>query len=360
MRALYQLITLTFCTWSLVCGEIIEERTALIYRRYYVIARLNPTMNLIARIHNESDTAQFLYKGKLIDFKMLLPKHECTHIKHSAIRHSITCMHECYSFKPLFMIWELFKSYTALNDELFVEDFTREVFIIIRNIINQLAVYNKHDHVKNYDMQVIAEHGAIEVMLDEIDTMTQYLMQSKHDTCKSRLQVKCVLEVDQIAMRFYCIKRIDRAIAFLLLHASMDMALIKPDITLDDTNTYYETLPQVWEDIRHYKYIENESFMRYFLCNMLLLLHMTIVPQKIIFSKNTALYDHIAEMPIEDLLNAIDAILDTAELINQDYQSSGLAFHVWVKQHWLLIPFLLSTIVFKIIHFYYTHGLTIK
>jgi hypothetical protein len=61
------------------------------------------------------------------------------------------------------------------------------------------------------------------------------------------------------------------------------------------------------------------------------------------------------DMPIEELLDAIDGIMNNIVHIHQHYQHSGLSLMQWVKVYWWIPAALFTSVCFKLIKYYYFH-----
>ena len=124
-------------------SSTISEHTFLVYRRYYFVARLKKTINLLAHMYQEVSNMQALLAGRTIDIADILPDEQLYQFKHQLIRSSIKQMRQTRNLKPLFMVWDSFAAYKSLYDELFVEEFSKEIFIITRNTIARMVEHTR-------------------------------------------------------------------------------------------------------------------------------------------------------------------------------------------------------------------------
>lgn len=103
----------------------------LVFRRYYFIHRLDTTMSVISDVQKRASNQAF--KGipieKLVDFSDL------STFEHTDIKKSIEAIKKQKNLLPLFMVWHNFKNYKSIEDQLFIEEFTKAVLIISVNLL---------------------------------------------------------------------------------------------------------------------------------------------------------------------------------------------------------------------------------
>ncbi len=349
----------------------IEEQTFFVYRRYYFIARLDRTIKLLAKLYHETSNMQAMFVGKSIDFKNLLPEYECSKLRHNSVKHSIKSIHHTCSLKPLFMVWDSFKSYKALQDDLFVEDFSKEIFIIARNTINHIELCQQSIEFKHPCMQHTITAYILHDLLDDMDVMTQHLSCCLQDHFNINVplrsadmsDLKLSVSTDEVAFRFYCLKRIEKVVKFLLVRPPEQLVI--PDrcysvfrhAEFGQHIRKRKTFIQLWEDVKQYKYIDDDQFTRDFLKYILMLLHkQNNISRSLSYEDVEAIHNQIEKMPIEEMLNAIDSLMTNINQIHQHYQKSGLTFTQWFKRYWWVPPIVFSSFLFKAIQHYYTHA----
>ncbi len=352
----------------------IDEQTFLVYRRYYFIERLDKTIQLLAKMYQEVNHMQAMLTEQAVNFKDLLPQHECEHLGHKLIKRSIAYIQQTRSLKPLFLVWDSFKSYKFLHDDLFVDDFSKEIFIITRNTINHLQRCQPNGRLKHSCMQHALIAYKLGDLLDDIDVMRQYLCGCTRKT-SSREQTDRSLDVsdlhlsvntDEVAFRFYCTKRIEKAVSFLLALPSQELhipnkvdCLFRHGALLKEVHVH-KSFAKLWEDVEQYRYIDNDQFMRDFLSYMLaLLLHkqQSIIAQRSLSSEEIAtIHEQIENIPIEELLHTIDVVITNINQIHQHYQKSGLTIVQWLKHYWWVPPIVFSSFLLKAIQHYYVHA----
>lgn len=369
----FRVIYLPLLFFNLIYADLtermsIDKDTFLIYRRYYFIARLDNTIQLLKKIYSKSDQRKIMLLGHQVDPEEILPKYECEKFKHKTIRYSIACIRETDCIKPLFKVWDSFKAYKLLQDDLFIEDFSKEIFLITRNTINYLQRSQLIDVLKDSCMDYPINAYSLDMLLQDIDIMTAYVSDCyclpdevvERNHFADIRELRFLVNTDDVAFRFYCLKRIKRVMDFLgTLSPTELMIPHKEDDTFYCKVYKNKTVIQLWEDLAQYKYIDDEQAMRHFLCALYSILHMQVKKHNLLndealeIDEGHMMEAHLEDIPIEELLNAIDGIMNNISHIHQHYQHSGLSLMQWVKVYWWIPAALFSSICFKLIKYYY-------
>lgn len=352
--------------------SIIDKETFLVYRRYYFIARLDNTIELLKKLYLKSDQRKIMLLGHQVDSEEILPRYECEKFKHKTIRYSIACIHETDCIKPLFNVWDSFKGYKLLKDDLFIEDFSKEIFLIMRNTINYLQRCQLVEGFKHSCMYSPINAYSLDVLLQDIDCMVGYL----HNCSNSSQEVierfnnladlkdlRFLVNTDDVAFRFYCLKRIRRVMDFLGMLSPEELSVShKEDGEIQFKPYKNKSVVQLWDDLVQYKYIDDEQSMRYFLCSLYIILYQQTKKHNLLDDEALEVEEgymmienHMDDMPIEELLDAIDGIMNNIVHIHQHYQHSGLSLMQWVKVYWWIPAALFSSVCFKLIKYYYFH-----
>lgn len=352
----------------------IDKETFLVYRRYYFIARLDYTIELLKKLYLKSDQRKIMLLGHQVDSEEILPRYECEKIKHKTIRYSIACIHETDCIKPLFNVWDSFKGYKLLKDDLFIEDFSKEIFLIMRNTINYLQRCQLVEGFKHSCMYYPINAYDLDKLLQGIDCMVTYLNNCSHpqeevevierfNTIADLKDLRFLVNTDDVAFRFYCLKRIKRVIDFLGTLSPEELSVShKEDGEIQFKPYKNKSVIQLWDDLVQYKYIDDEQSMRYFLCSLYIILYQQTKKNNLLNDEALEVEEgymmienHMDDMPIEELLDAIDGIMNNIVHIHQHYQHSGLSLIQWVKVYWWIPAALFSSVCFKLIKYYYFH-----
>jgi hypothetical protein len=346
----------------------INDQTFLVYRRYYFIARLDRTIKLLAKFSQEAKAvASPLRTRHVIDELMHTP--EMHQFNHVLIKDSVASMNQLRSLKPLFMVWDAFKSYKSLKDDLFVEDFSKEIFIITRTIAQHL---HDEESIKSIpmDLNIVCRCDAISRLTEYIELCMQGtlmrlpLPERASDVSDLALNI----HTDEVAFRYYALRRLHEA-AQLMLSADPELQKSLHEAATAATNRSEQhkalrqrTFKQLWDDCQQYKFIDDSTFLHAFAVRLSLMLHAyhqqetpeSAAPiRKLNYAQLMQIYQQINKMPIEEILTGIDFLVTNASAISNSYQKSGLSFTQWIKEYWWAPPMMIATVIFQCVKFYY-------
>ena len=351
----------------------ITHFTNHINKRYYFIARLEKTITLLNNI-KQMEKKQTAFRQPL-DIDPIINFENGPTFYHSHIKKSITLMQETKSLIPLFMVWEEFAAYKFLEDELFIEDFTKEIFVISKNLLTFISsgsLYKQHNLNFQTTVDMLYEQGLkapITQLPDYIELFMKqffalYHRQLAHlpihdnNSIHRSIQLIQTVDTEEITMRFYVIQRIKKALDILV---TTDQA-IYPFFILDNTVVFKheqiiecidlmesltttQPLIKLWEDYKQFKYIDDQLFTKELLMVIFLVYKNIIDTHPMYYQKNKkkldiiALYETISSLPIEELLTAIDIIIDAVEISGL---KKPIGWQEWIVEYWWVRQLLLE------------------
>jgi hypothetical protein len=348
-----------------VGGISIQEQTFLIYRRYYFVARLDKTIKLLAKMYQEVNAMREIFAEKHITFEDIVPEETYRLFTHKQIRHSVKEISHTRSLKPLFMVWDSFKAYKFLHDDLLVEDFSKEIFIITRNTIDSLHKQLLHkNHIKIADYSVEELFNKLSLMASSIESLLSgndsVYMSRKNDMSDIHMAV----HTDDVAFRYYCIRRLSKAFDLLrsLPETSQDVQRMHIFLKGRFFEKYRkpsarQSYKKLWDDLIQYKYIDNEGFTHSFAAYILTMLYVKSSESEIHKRLSQAdlieLHKRIEQLPLEEILQTIDLVVKQMQNVVNHYQKSGLTLGQWIKRYWWAPPVIITTIALKCFVVYY-------
>jgi hypothetical protein len=295
--------------------------TNLIFHRYYYIKRLEGVVKILLKFTTQNS-----------------PK--------TAAKTSLL-------LKPLPMVWEDFIAYKEVCDPHLIDDFTKEIFMLSQTVL----------------------HNPLN---ESYTSMLQSLLSKKNsDLSKSLFKEQAILlndfkpfiEVDKVISRFYFIKRLEpimAKISTLNIHSLLHLGCTdvpsendpclqhltiqkEPIITMIrhiyKTN-HFGPLFSFWNGISRYKYIQDEEICSEFARFIIHLIHSTATHQaptrcKEIFIEGKGLLplDHLNEMPLEDILNLLDILVEELPVFLKENEiGTDTNWKEWIKKYWLIAP----------------------
>lgn len=346
----------------------ISNQTFLVYRRYYFIARLDRTIKLLDKFSQDKKLLPSPLRTRQVIDELMYTL-QMQQFNHALVKDSVTSMHQVRSLKPLFMVWDAFKSYKSLKDDLFIEDFSKEIFIITRTIAQHLH----DDEIKSMpmDLNVVCRCDAISRLTEYIEQYIQgadiHLLPPERKNDISDLALN--IHTDEVAFRYYALRRLYEAAQY-MLHMSPESQKALHEAVSSVANRHevhkalrQRTFAQLWDDCQQYKFIDDSTFLHAFAVRLSLMLHVhhhqdtfadTSTPtRKLNYAQLMQIYQQINKMPIEDILCGIDFLVTNALTVANNYQNSELSLTEWIKEYWWAPPVMIATVIFQCVKFYY-------
>lgn len=294
----------------------ITRLTDAVYKRFYLIKRMEKAVDLLYKIPSS-----------------LIDKLETESFHNECIRNAIAQAKSYHSLKPLYHIWKMFSSYQYVNDQSFTDDYVKLICFFYLTFF----------------MQTRFDACSLEQKLYWID------MAIEEPLCTQMVQLKkesfAQVTTDDIVKRYFILKRISNPM-YMVTKISKQEAYLLHKIPLISYKS--KKIFKLWQDMYQYKYVGDDEHMRYFLWYIFIMLYkhknnVDLLP--LMFSQSAPLdFEH---MDIEELLTAIDSIVNNFNHINQHYQSSGLSLVAWVTKYWWVPTLVITSIVVNILKHYY-------
>lgn len=341
---LYQLMMHSFGLKKLKTIEI-QEHTHLTLKRYYFIARLEKTIKLITRLSQKKNTnPDNLYH------KISTALHENS-FTHEKIQKSIERIFQTKSLKPLFMIWDEFNAYKGLKDDLFLEDFSKEIFVVTKVLYDKKNIVPLTKNMKQADYLC-----AIDKIIDYYEYELYNEESMINQPTKLIKDLKIALDSDEILYRFYHIHRIDY-IATILHNLYKKNIIGKKNITTFIAGNNHYSHPYIkkilskinhdqdinilfllFDDFRQYRFVDDMQFS-YEFCSLIKHICHTI-QQQILPHKSAYIISNHEHMNMEELLNEIDLYAEKIEHITQSqinpHTFSSYTYHFFAASALLL------------------------
>lgn len=344
-----------------------------IYRRYYFIQRLERIMGLFQEINrsiNNHSHPPFIPET-IFNFQNSFT------FKHNKIKESINNMQHEQNLKPLFSVWNDFITYKSIEDQLYIEEFTKEIFVISRNILACTGICEHQLPLLRTTIGLPAHQ-----LLDVIDMYIDQFLEQKPEYNSTNLATILIpirmpdlhqtVHIDDVVFRYYHIQRL--GVIFWLLNQiraksipiHFSYTLDQEEIIINEKHHFsheyivscikvmeqtnsIEPLMGVMQGVQRYKFIDNEQFSREYLTLLLVTFeHLELKPQRIRAPLNqSSRYDDI---PLERILDALDIIAqELPELLEKYEFNAPSTWKDWLKNHWWAPAIIVGSITFKIL-----------
>lgn len=361
-----------------------EQFCNYVYRRFYLINRLTNTINLFGNIQKKLHA--HTYSGNP---QSIFTFDSTVHFSNSRIQELIECLRNNTSFIPLFMVWQDFIAYKALDDQLFIEDFTKEIFIISKNIFLQTA----SEYVTHKLATQAIDALSMEQLLDEIDIFTDSITHTEKyhrptsvqqllikiaqhdDTSSSYRDIKKLAHIDDVIIYFYYIQRLSKTIRLLSyliekkyhFHAAPIKKTNSCAIYDTVTFTHYKNIAcikamnanhsvtpllELLQEVTRYRHIQNSTFIKELLMLTTLTCKSIVEDTCYITDRNLkkstldtiiSLGQKLDQLPISELLDTIDMLTEELPAFLEKYEfRSTLTWKAWLKKYWWIPPIILA------------------
>jgi hypothetical protein len=358
-----------------------EELSNYIFRRYYFIQRLKTTMDLFNEINKTIKTNNHsINTQKIFEFDPSLS------FKHHRIQESIEQIKKNKNFKPLFIVWQDFAAYKSLDDQLFIEEFTKEIFVISKNVFLNTK---PQDPLYQTLLTTKTPSCCLEQLLTEIDTFTDSILQSDelpfyfyNQILTKNKTIKPLAHINDVILHFYYIKRLSSSFFFLLflhnngyVYTQTAYNLNKKSLIIDSIEFSHakiisciktmhitaslKPLLLLLNEIRHYRYMQDAHFIH----EMILLLFITykhifwqttkvgvFASNKSVFTTIMTISETLDQLPIAEVLNAIDMLVEELPAFLNKYEfNSTMTWRKWLRKYWWVPPIVITWFGLKIL-----------
>ena len=339
-----------------------------VYRRYYFVKRLHNTMLLFLDVEDRINKNSY----KTVQLDSLFDFAETIAFQDVRIQRSVDVMQQKRSLKPLFMIWEDFTGYKSIKDQIFVEEFTKEVFIISRNMLITLAAHDEFVVVPP-----IRINPSTEQLLNDIDTITDIIRSLSfgaahlQETDKLReVDLHTFAHIDEVMMRYYVVKRLKNACTQLgeleycppVAKKNCTIVWHHPHIIsymhIMEQAQSIQPLIELWDDVLQYKYVQDDLFMHEF-AQLVLCTYADILAyyqqkhspaSKDAISTALQLYQLIDKLPLNEILDVIDILTHDLPPLLEKYEfDSDISWRAWLRKYWWAPPTILATIIVQVL-----------
>jgi len=388
----YLVITLLALTVSgfSICNNPNECRLAddtgamrfvkLVQKRYYLVHRLEKPIKSLLKFYEMAQKKQHFTLWDFFEHHhhkhALIKPGASEQFKHPIVKHYMREIEQKSDIQAIHKLWSDFFSYKYIESDLFVRETIVAIVLLYKDIMLQLLAQHMSDD--KCSQGCMAENRSRDTFADEnIDESLEVINESEdlYDNFHSMLNLldESYEEADFVInnnMRFYHIQRLFKSIIVLSKLMTKHEKYNKkysPDFTqLPFENAaivfYIDKMKQtqsldplfrLWHCFVSYKYIDDAIFLKEFV-TLLLLVHKQIIvdfnsvvlkeapsPQELI-----ELYEQIASMPISDLLNSLDVVVDQCIEIIEKYElDSSMSWKAWFKKYWWMPPVVVTSVI---------------
>ncbi|HSW73596.1 MAG TPA: hypothetical protein VLG71_00405 [Candidatus Limnocylindria bacterium] len=338
-------------------------------QRYYLIKRLEPAIDTLFAVHNALASSFWWSRPN----KPLLNRTNLRHFRHASVIESVEAMATSSDIAPFKKIWHKVLAYRYLEDGTFVREVIILILLLYKNLL--LSVDKELYHRKAPDESALTElliagHQKLSdlcphVHCDDISDMV---------VAVERLLDETSLPTDVVVnniLRFYHVQRLVRSIFILDKHSKRSMPtlvisvpqdtwthpLVKECVRSLNQKTTLTPLFRLWKKVTSYDCIDDQRLLQEFVRLVILVynhcMHERALPNR--SSENpqeamVSLYEQIAKLPIPELLDLLDELVDQYEKLSTTYEinNTTMSWSAWAKKYWWAPPVILASLVMVI------------
>jgi hypothetical protein len=345
-----------------------KEIVQIVLQRLYLIERLHkPISTLLTLKINATLCAHLCDESLFCDFD------------HPAVQDCMLMIQDQGSLNPLALLWKSFSSYHSITDALLAQELTKAIYVVVQ----QLSTGDAYPRIGHQNDDSEKKIATMEERLNAIDNYVKRLPATHKSPIGSMTMahtrympdVHFEVQAENVVERFYCIQRtakirllIERITThypFLFANYSIEkkengisidgIMFTHPGIVEKITQIDQEHIPfiELSQDFERYKYIGDLAFTHGYLltlfsaCNHVLKEAQATADTKI---KPVYAYDDMSNASLEQLLDAIDSIIDTLPDILEKYELNNmeLTWKMWFRKYWWAPMFIGASIFLKL------------
>jgi hypothetical protein len=324
----------------------INSFTREVYYRYYLIKRCEEPVEIL------SNNRQV---WRNINFDLISPeKLENVEIKNKALE-----LQKSHRVEEFTQLWQQINTHRNLSDESFHKDFIKLLFMLYNSLEKQPSP------------QAITRTNSVEKMLSIIDKSIETIRPQKKNKFHNKHKFIDYKQVttDDIALNYYLMHRLSKSIELLATikdpfpesaqqnSASANSCDTAGHFSHDRINTCFnqilakknlEPILQMWADFTQFRHAGDTHFLKEMLMMLfsvykdLLFTKLSDESEQVITSEMSTildLYEHVNELPLNEILQAIDITTDKLILL-QNMEKKGKA--AWGQRYPVVFHTLLA------------------
>lgn len=333
MKRVCIIITLSIITLCAERSLVIPELCESITRRTYLLSRLE-RMILMLRVTKSSK--KFSLNSALFS--------------HPTIITTIKQIDDNNSLQPLFDLWDYLKEYRSIDDCQLIHEFTKLTLSIP-------VTMHYGPHIKKM------AHPDIKLSLNGITfteavTLRHYYAQRLKRPLSFLKQVKCKKTdyFEQAANGCNCL---------LITNYQFSHPEIKRVVSHMEQHNSLDPLLKLGNEFEKMKLIQDEQFQKQFMGLIFTTYRNLLInnasTHHLPIKKNTLelmahLYDELEQLPLEQLLDAIDLLAEELPPLLEKYEfNSSMEWKTWLKKYWWVPLGISGLISYRIARVFYPH-----
>lgn len=157
--------------------ELTDVTTDLVAKRFYIIKRLQKSMNVLERLHVQN----FCFSDDSAGRSYTALIKEIEHFHHDRVRESVMQMCQTKNLEPLLRLCDEVKQYRFAQDESFLQEMLMNIFLVYKTILLRHGSHHVDPvivHEMNHVLEIYEHLNSLPLdqTLEAIDEVTDRLM----------------------------------------------------------------------------------------------------------------------------------------------------------------------------------------
>jgi len=358
---------------------VVSDFCERVHKYTYLIYRLEKPLRILSHIKQQKSYYVNLAAQVTMAYSF----------QHPSIVSMIEQIQKTKSIKPLFNVWSCIHSYKYVHDQLLINEFIILILILSKNILIQY-IHNTNEQEELAQCITRKFNTTLKLncnkIIDTIHLFTNALIHVKKNNINhikflfslSKKTNTLVLlpfqdfntaaQTEKCTFRYYLYHRLKKtfllfkklntfknfykSIHQLSIDNFQDNRIKQCVIEIQQKNTIAPFL-ELADEFKKYCCVDNFLFLKEFLTLTFIVGKYIILEHhnRISIQQIIEVYDKINELPIEEILHAIDLITEQLPAIVEEYELNNkeISWQQWFKKYWWTLPIVAIIVGGKII-----------
>lgn len=365
-----------FTAPSLIGQELNEQAmhfVKMVQKRYYLVHRLEKPITFLVRFNKYITKKDFFTLGFFFgshgDKDTILPVGISEQFQHPLIIKYMKALEERHNINVINDLWSDFLSYKYVEDELFVRETIVAIMVVYKalalklngatsqrggSLFEALLINPPSEDEDIVSKQELYEnfHSILDLLGESFDKEDFVITNNLRHYHIQRL-LKSIIILTKVNAHYLdplwdCLTQTINKNSISFKHPQIQECL---EAILRTRNL--EPLFALWRHFTAYKFANDSLFLQEFVtleymlyCKLIDCLRITALKDVPTAEDIIELYSTIATLPIPEMLNSLDSLVeDLIEIIEKYELDTAMSWTQWFKKYWWVPPVIISSLV---------------
>lgn len=335
----------------------------VVQKRYYLVHRLEKPMRFLMDFYESiQQNNQFNFWHLMAQRKpkeLILPIGISAQFQHPAVKKCMKTLEEEHNIRAIHSLWSDLLSYKFIENELFVREAIIAIVVLYKAVISMVTKEGqgqKAENVKSWE-EMYDNFDSILNLLDESYDKGDFVITNNLRYYHIQRLLKSIVILTQVNTRYLnplwdCLVQTINKNNISFKHEAVQRCL---DSILETES--FEPLFGLWHHFMAYRFANDSLFLQEFVALEYMLYRKLIDCLRVSVGKANPtaddiieLYANIATLPIPEMLNSLDSLVDDLIAIMEKYElDTTLSWKDWLIKYWWVPPVVLASIVVNFI-----------